>query len=202
MNHKDLWKSYFEELKSSKDAIFINTVIIDYNRNKLDNNWACYPDAKSLLGFIQYIYLPLAFYYTINDKNEELYIPVRSSSSFIEYIKASHSEHSKAMEAFIQELTSYWELEDKLCLEKIKEFCKRFNAFWKQDNLILNIGVYLSAHEISRYLKDTVEFVEVLEEDIGFTLKQLHKMSKDFYRDKFIQKTFVKILNNNIGCII
>ena len=201
-NNRDPWKSCFEDLQSPTDAIFVNTVVIDYGRNTLDNNWACYPGVKSLLGFLQYIYLPMAFFYIINRECRELYIPVRSSSSFVEYVTASGCLHSKVMADSINELKNCWGLEDELCLRKIKTFCRKFNEFWKGDDLILNIGVFSNTFEISTYIRKNMGFAEVLEEDAGFTPAQLYKLCKGFYKDKFLQKTFVKILNNRIGCVI
>lgn len=202
LQKKDLWKNYFTDLHSAQDAIFINTVVIDYTRNIVDNNWACYPDAKSLLGFIQYIYLPLAFYYTINKENQDLLIPICSSNTLIESIKESGSDYMDIMKIAIEELSSYWDLEDRLCIEKIKSFCSNFNTFWNKGNFLLHIGVFESTFEIAEHLVTTREFIEVLEEDIGLTTKQLFNMCTVFYTDKFIQKTFVKILNNKIGCIV
>lgn len=202
LRKKDLWKNYFTDLDCAQDAIFINTVVIDYTRDTVDNNWACYPDAKSLLGFIQYVYLPVAFFYTINKGNQDLLIPICSSHTFIESITESGSDYIDNMKNAIEELNSYWDLDDSLCIKKIKDFCATFNAFWNKDNYILHIGVFESTFEIAEHLIDTREFIEVLEEDIGLTIKQLFNMCTIFYTDKFIQKTFVKILNNRIGCIV
>lgn len=202
LKKKDLWQNYFAEVKSSQDAIFINTVVIDYKRETVDNNWACYPDAKSLLGFIQYIYLPVAFFYTINITNQDLYIPICSRSEMIEYIRESGSDYGSVMETSLDELSTYWELDNGSCLAKIREFSNKFNAFWDRGNSILHLGIFGSTFEIAEHLIRTNEFTEVLEEDIGFTTSQLMQMCEKFYTDQFSKRSFVKILNNNIGCIV
>lgn len=203
ISKKDLWRSYFAEPVSAQDALFINTAIIDYNRHTLDNNWACYPNVKALLGFIQYVYLPLAFFFTLNKENEALYIPMCSSNELIEeHIRPSAAADKVKMEAFVEELQTYWDLEDCICLEKIRDFCRRFNGTWNSDHYILHIGVFANTYEIAQYLIDTREFVEVLEEDIGLTSRQLFSMCQNFYHDKFMQKNFVNILNHKIGCIV
>ncbi len=202
LKKKDLWTNYFTALDCAQDAIFINTAVIDYSRDTVDNNWACYPDAKSLLGFIQYIYLPAAFFYTIHKDNQDLFIPICSSHALIDSITESDSPHVDIMKNAIEELNTYWDLENSLCMKKIKEFCANFNAFWNKDSYILHIGVFESTFEIAECLVSTREFTEVLEEDIGLTIQQLYNMCAIFYTDTFIQKTFVKILNNKIGCIV
>lgn len=199
---KDVWKSYIADTVTPQKAIFINTSIIDYRRRTLDNNWACHEDIKSLLGFMQYVYLPLAFFYIINPENSALLIPMHSSDYFIQYIRNSSSDFAKAMEGFILELKSYWDLEASECMKKIKNFCASFNAFWDKQEIILHAMVFSSTIEIAEQLISTNEFKEVLEEDIGMTLNQLFGMCRNFYYDTFLQRNFVSILNNKIGCII
>jgi len=201
-NKKDLWKSSFVPIAAARETIFVNTVIIDYQRDTFDNNWACYPDAKSLLGFVQYVQLPLAFFYTLNLSDEALAFPVCSSYEFIEHIRNSGSLYAQAMEAAILELSTFWDLDNAVCLEKLKDFCQRFNVFWGKDTYILNIGVFTSTFEIARCLLDKSEFPEVMEEDIGLTAVQLYDMCDNFYHDQFLQKNFVNILNHKIGCVI
>ncbi|WP_312520055.1 hypothetical protein [Anaerospora sp.] len=201
-NKKDLWKSSFAPITTARETLFINTAIIDYQRNTLDNNWACYPDAKSVLGFIQYVQLPLAFFYTLNASEEALAFPVCSSQEFIEYLQESGSIHTPAMESAVLELSTYWDLDSVTCLEKLKDFCQRFNAFWDRDTSVLHIDVFENTYEIAHCLLDKSEFPEVMEEDIGLTAVQLFEMCKNFYHDQFLQKNFVNILNHKIGCVV
>lgn len=199
---KKPWQSCFVPFEAASHAIFVNTTIVDYQRNTLDNDWSCHPDIKSLLGFIQYLHLPLVFYYTLNQDKEALFFPISSSNDFIEYIQESGSVHAQMMADAIAELSSFWELDNQTCLEKLQDFCLKFNSYWYQDNLILNINIFSNTYEIANYLIGLNEFPEVLEEDIGLTTNQLFSMCDNFYREQFIQKNFVKILNHKIGCVI
>lgn len=202
LKKRNLWRDDFAEIKSPHDAIFINTAVIDYERDVIDNNWACYPDAKSLLGFIQYVYIPLAFFYIINITNQDLYIPICSHSEMLEYINDSGSEYGDVMKTSLDELNTYWELDSVSCLEKLREFSNKFNSFWYHENSIFHLGIFGSTFEIADYLIHTTEFGEVLEEYIGLTTIQLKDICENFYTDRFSKRSFVHILNNNIGCII
>lgn len=199
---QDLWQSNFEPLVSAGDAIFINTAVIDCRRGVLDNNWACYANSKSLLGFVQYIYLPLAFYHTIHQDNEQLVVPMCSRADFIEYIRESGSGYAPLMEAALHELDGCWQLEDTSCLETMKAFCARFNTLWNRPDSVLYINIYSNTLEVAQDIIDSSVFPEVLEEDTGLTVQQLWNMCRDFYHDQFMQRNFVKILNNRIGCIV
>lgn len=202
LKKKDLWQNYFADKQSAEDAIFINTVVIDYERAIVDNNWACYPDTKALLGFIQYIYLPLAFFYTINVTNRELYIPIFSHQEMITYIRESKSDYGSVMETSLDELNTYWELDNASCLQRIREFSSTFNAFWNQENSILHLGIFGSTFEIADHLIHKNDMIQVLEEDIGLSTRQFMTMCENFYTNQFTKRAFVKLLNHDIGCIV
>lgn len=202
LKKKNLWKNNFATITSPQDAIFVNTVVIDYGRDIIDNNWACYPEAKSLLGFIQYVYLPLAFFYIINEKNQDLYIPICSRSEMIECIKESGSHYGNMMEEALEEISTYWELDNQACLGKIKEFSLKFNAVWSQEQFILNLGIFASTVEIAESIIKNCAMSGVLEEYTGVSTTQLMKLCENFYTDPFSKNAFVKILNDDIGCMI
>lgn len=196
------WQSCFVPFEAVHEAVFINTAIVDYRRNTLDNDWSCHCDSKSLLGFIQYLHLPLAFYYTVNRDQDDLFFPVCSTGEFIEYIRESGSAQAQVMEDALKEIDSYWELDHSSCLNSLKDFCLRFNRLWSTDKYILNMNVFADTFEIARFLIDRNEFPEVFEEDTGLTTEQLLHMCDNFYNERFMQKNFVKILNHKIGCVI
>ena len=45
---ENIWSGNFKDIPISQKSLFINTTIIDYEKNIFDNNWAVYPDVKSL----------------------------------------------------------------------------------------------------------------------------------------------------------
>ncbi|CUH94642.1 hypothetical protein P22_0708 [Propionispora sp. 2/2-37] len=199
---QDLWQSTFGPLASAEEAVFVNTAIVDYRRNMLDNNWACYANSKSLLGFVQYVYLPLAFYYTIHQDNEQLFIPLCSRADFLEYVRNSGSGYAPLMEAALNELDGYWNLDDAGCLGKMKMFCIDFNLLWNRSDFVLHVRIYSDTMEVAQDIIDSAVFPEVLEEDTGLTVQQLRSMCRNFYDGPFMQKNFIKILNNKVGCIV
>ena len=198
----DVWQSHFDDKADPYQVLFVNTTLIDYPRSTLDNNWACYPDSKSLLGFLLYIYVPLAFYFIMYEDNEKLLIPIASTQELLASIQQMNREDAAAMLATIEELASFWELHESACRTALQQFCRRFNETWHSGNTILHIGLFTSTQAIAQHILAEQEFPEVLAEDIGFTPRQLQELCEKFYSNTFIRKTFVKILNNKIGCII
>lgn len=198
---KNPWQSSFAAAGAGQ-ALFVNTVMIDYRNSVLDNNWASYPDAKALLGFLQYLHLPLVFYHALRREGQELLVPVCSSEEFIAYIEASSDERVPVMRQAIQELGQYWQLDDEQCWAGIRDFCRRFNAHWLHKEYRLHIGVFADTLEIARYIMEYNEFPEVLAEDTGMTPTELLRLCDDFYNEPLVRKNFVSLLNSRIGCVI
>lgn len=198
----DVWQSHFDETADPYQVLFVNTTLIDYPRSTLDNNWACYPDSKALLGFLQYIYLPLVFYFTLHKDNDKLLIPIASTEELLASIEDSGSADATLMAAALEELTGLWQLDENACRTALADFCRRFNETWYRTDSILHIGLFDSTQAIARHLLEEQEFPEVLEEDIGLSPAQLTALCDNFYSDTFARKTFIKVLNNTIGCII
>jgi hypothetical protein len=202
ISKKELYQKSLKDEASAKNTFFINTVMMNYPREFLENNWGGYTDIKALLGFIQYIYIPAAYHFILNTDNVEVFIPIGSSDEFVEYISESKSEYQEFMISSIQELQSYWHLSDVNCIEQLKDFCKRFNLFWNRDKDMLYIDIFLSPIEIANKIIKNEEFIEVLEEDIGLHIHELLSICEDFKSNIFIRKTFIEFLNNRIGCIV
>lgn len=203
-NGKDVFRGYFKEPTISTKGIFINSTVVDYGRNTLDNDWAFYPDIKSLLGFIQYVYIPQTFFYILNKTNKDIYVPICSSEKFIEYMEEEHfnSQYTESMKETILELSSCWDTDDDLCLHKIIKFCQNFNSIWNKDEFFLHLGIFTDAQNIAEHIIKNEGFIEILEEDFGISMNEFFKMCESFYEDKFMQKIFLQFLNNKVGCII
>jgi hypothetical protein len=197
-----VWQSSFAEGSNVSEVLFLNTTLIDYPRQILDNDWACYPNSKYVLGFLQYIYLPLAFYFTIHKDVDKLFIPISTTGEFIVSIQESGVADASRMIQSLEELSHFWRYNEPDCRAALCDFCQRFNTVWQRDSTILHIGLYTNTNEIARRIISGYSFPELLIEDIGYTPEALSQLCEDFYTNPFIQKTFIKLLNNNIGCIV
>ncbi|WP_053957641.1 hypothetical protein [Inediibacterium massiliense] len=203
IHKKDIWNSYFMNAHKKKNSIFINTTIIDYKRNVLDNNWACYPDMKSILGFLQYIYLPTAFYYILNKDLENIITPICSSEELIGYIqeKNVNTYDLQIMEEMIKELRLYWDVEEEACKNKIKKFCKKFNSIWNDKENVLYMNIFFQPIEILDHILKDCEFIEVIEEEIEMSQQELYHIYGNMHNSIFMKKNFMNFLQNKIGCI-
>lgn len=202
-SNKDVWKCNNSNKEDLRKSVYVNTTILDYKKNILDNNWACYPDIKSLLGFIQYVFIPTAFFHILLEDNEDIFIPVCSIDEFLSYIKDKNYDEktTKLMEENINELKKIWYIDD-LSIDHIKKFCNYFNSSWINKSRILYLKVFSNPNELAYSIIANQDFIEVFEEDIGLTKNQFCSFCKNAYSNKFTKSIFIEFLNNKIGCVV
>lgn len=206
IKNEPMWKDAFNNLELTRKSKFIRTSIINYDKNILEDNWAYYPNSKSLLGFIQYVFIPTAFFTLLNNQYEEIIMPVAPTYDIVEYFKDFMDKKDELilfiMKENLQELNTFWKLNEQELLKALKNFSKKFNEKWKEKNgKMLSLNIFENVIKVGEYImpkegKDV--FTEVLEEEIGMTKNQWEDVYMNVYDNEFIRKKFIDILNYRI----
>ncbi|KOR24531.1 hypothetical protein ACFLKB_02170 [Clostridium sp. FAM 1755] len=201
---ENIWSGNFKNIPINSKSIFINTAIIDYEKNIFDNNWAVYPDTESLLGFIKYIFIPTVFFCYVNNTSTEIVTPIASKEELLQEIKTlcNDKDSMVTIEYFINKAYNLCELSKYQLIDELKNYCLEFNRQWERNTRVFHINVYSSGKEIIEKLSSEDNFLEVIEEDIGMSIDSLKEITKDLHHNLFMKRNFIKILNNKIGCII
>ncbi|NFS20893.1 hypothetical protein FDE82_01915 [Clostridium botulinum] len=204
LKRENVWSGNFKDIPISPKSLFINTTIIDYEKNIFDNNWAVYPNVEFLLGFVKYIFIPTVFFCYTNNTNEEIVTPIVSKEELLGEIKTlCRNENSIVeIEYFIDKAYNLCELNECHLIEELKKYCLEFNRQWEKNARIFHINIYSSGKEIIEKISKEDNFLEVIEEDIGMSIDTLKEITKDLHHNLFMKNNFIKILNNQIGCII
>jgi hypothetical protein len=210
VNNAPIWRDSFQEISLTKESIFVHTVIINYDKKIIEDNWAYYPNVKSLLGFIQYVYIPTAFFTWLDNEVEEFAVPLASQGEILEHINNFNKEENNhnifAMNESINKLNSLWDMDDSQCMNELKDFVNELNTQWRErDGKLLNLTIFKDSIEVGEYIipeEDDEIFIEVLEEDIGLTKEQWKEVYMNVYDNEFIRKKFIDILNYKIGSLI
>ncbi|KEI85209.1 hypothetical protein N493_17140 [Clostridium botulinum B2 433] len=204
LKRENIWSGNFKDIPISSKSLFINSTIIDYEKNIFDNNWAVYPNVKSLLGFVKYIFIPTVFFCYTNNTNEEIVTPIASKKELLEEIKTlcENKDSIIKIEYFINKAYDLSELSGYQLIDELKKYCLEFNRKWEEKTRVLHISIYSSGKEIIQRISKEDDFLEVIEEDIGMPINTLKEITKDLHHNLFMKNNFIKILNNQIGCII
>ncbi|WP_061309973.1 hypothetical protein [Clostridium botulinum] len=204
IKRENIWSGNFKDIPISSKSLFINTTIIDYEKNIFDNNWAVYPNVESLLGFVQYIFIPTVFFCYVDNTSEEIVTPIVSKEELLEEIKTlcKNEDSIIKIEYFINKAYDLCELSECQLIDELKKYFLEFNRKWEEKTRVFHISIYSSGKEIIQKISKEDDFLEVIEEDIGMPINTLKEITKDLHHNLFMKNNFIKILNNQIGCII
>lgn len=208
LTDQPLWDTSFRNLDLSESSIFIYSVIIDVDKNLLKNCWAYYPDEKSLLGFIEHVFLPTAFFTWIDEEQEGFNIPVATSEEVLDAMVRDYGESSQIelMRSQVSEIESIRKMDKSNQISAIEGFSSQFNDAWQErDGKLLYMRTFRNTDEVGEFVFKSDNFncfEEVVEEDIGMKREEWMELCKSVYDNKFLRKKFIDILNCKIGCLV
>ncbi len=200
LTQKDVWRSLFQP-SGARYPLFVNTAIEDRRRGISDVNWAGYPDVYALLGFLQYVFLPTAFYGMLHPEARCLYTPVLPADALLEWIQESNVLQKDALCTFLSELDEFWELDRVPLMHALSAFCARFNACFSRGGVTLYVQIFRSTYEVAQYVEDAVWADDLFEEDFRITPKELDDWCRRFYHEPFARHWFLKFLNERVGLL-
>lgn len=202
-----LWSNSFKDLDLTTDSIFIYSMIMCKERGILKNSWAYYPDLESLLGFIEHVFMPSAFF-TWLDSGDEFKIPIASIDEVLE-VMGKENQDIKAIEKmreYEKSIKQIWKESYDDTIYNVESFYKAFNDTWKlNDDKVLYFKIFKTTSEITEFIfkeENGDFFQEIVEEDIGMTKKEWEDICKNLYENKFLRKRFIEILNYKVGCLV
>lgn len=206
INNNNLWEGYFDKNEITTNSKIIYTGILDLNKNILKCGWAVYPDTYSVLGFLQYVYLPTAFFIWFDRKSDNFYIPFSNLDSIIhEKIKfnnsTSNADSINSMKKSYNFLSTLWNANVDTISLKLHNFCSTFNSTWDNNpNQKLYIKIFDSPRDTFNFVKDSIIYdtKDFVEEDISATLEAFKFACDNAIKEPLLNKRFIDILNTNV----
>lgn len=205
LKEENLWEGYFDNKGIIETSKIIYTGIFDLEKNILQCGWASYPCTYSLLGFLQYVFLPTSFFSWFDRKSDDFYIPVSNFDIVVnETLKYNDSNVDlnsvNSIKKSYDFINNLWDLNyDSISLE-LKAFCDSFNNTWNNEpNQKLFIKVFDSPCDIFDFIKNSIAWdsKEFIEEDISMTLESLKFACDNAIEEPLLNKRLIDILNTN-----
>ncbi len=207
-DHQPIWCGLFEKEPINEKSIIISSVILNPYSNQHEEAWAVYPNPQSILGFLQYIFLPTAYIGLIKrqDTDQDVYYFEENLSTLLAGFKEEHPEKTSLinkMEKLTIELDRLWYEDDVYCFQKLKHWSSEFNQDWKEDSfIILNFNIFASPLDavkaIIKVYEDDLD-IKDLEDEIGLTKNDFIKLAKDdIFHSAFMRRKFTDILTNRL----
>ena len=219
-NSFDYWKELISENKTIRGHMLMNKLPTDKSlyihtlifcrENGLNNIWGYLPDVKALIGYIQYSFLPEAFYIWINSKNGSVStIPIKSVEQVISDGERNNKitkEEAEKMRNHVIMIKKCWDLpKNKLILE-LKKFVRDFNRTWYGDSSeFLYLKIFEKPEELGKFVLESSymsssedELKEKTNEDTTTWLE----MCKKATTNKKSGEQFRRILQKNLTEVI
>ena len=219
-NSFDYWKELISENRTIRGHMLMNKLPTDKSlyihtlifcrENGLNNIWGYLPDVKALIGYIQYSFLPEAFYIWINSKNGSVStIPIKSVEQVISDGERNNKitkEEAEKMRNHVIMIKKCWDLpKNKLILE-LKKFVRDFNRTWYGDSSeFLYLKIFEKPEELGKFVLESSymsssedELKEKTNEDTTTWLE----MCKKATTNKKSVEQFRRILQKNLTEVI
>lgn len=140
----------------TKDSLYIHTLIFSKDGG-LNNIWSYFPNPQALLGYIQYSFLPEAFYTWINCRGGGVsHVPVKPVEEIIrqgESSKKITKEEAIKMKEQVNMVTKCWGLPRNRIFTALKKFMRDFNRSWYgDDNEFLYLKIFQTPDEVGEFV--------------------------------------------------
>ncbi|MBN4069710.1 MAG: hypothetical protein COA82_10945 [Alkaliphilus sp.] len=203
-NSDDILIGNEEQIKITKETPIIYIGILDKKKGILKSGWSCHKNIDVALGFLTYVFLPAAlltwgardvdgFFIPLSDFDTVISEITKGRDSTPTEIKSMRDMNEKLLDSFMLGKTEKWRV--------VNSFCENFNDYFDRNSeKKLFVKVFNNSNEIVDFVIKDIEneFMEVIEEEIDMSIKNLRFMCENVYEEVFINRTFIEQLNQKI----
>lgn len=202
---KDKSENPFASEPITEESVFFHGVIINCHGGSYER-WLHFPDNEALLGFLNYVFMSMAFFSFLSNETELLIqgdldemLDIMTDSE-----KCSQKDLIPEMREFSSQIRELWNCDGEKCVDELNKFLAKYNERWnKRLELFSYFDVYKSPFDLGKYLVDSFENSEeadisMLEEQLGVTIEEWLNICRTVYENDFMKIKFTEILNNRI----
>lgn len=206
INDANLWEGYFENEIIHKNSKIIYTGLIDNEKNIFHYGFAVYPSTYKLLGFLQHVFLPTAFFTWFDCESHGFYIPLSSYDIVVSEVQRCNKNIDEnlvnSMNNWYSFITNLWLFDLKFIDIGLKSFCEKFNNEWDKDSeKKLFLKIFDSPSQVFNFVKDSIgwsEYDDFVEEELSMSLEKLKFTCDNVLTEPLLNKKFIDILNTNM----
>ncbi|GIM28544.1 hypothetical protein CPJCM30710_12100 [Clostridium polyendosporum] len=207
--NKTLKSRIFESEPITDKTVYLHYVIFN-KRSGVESVWTPIPNARMLLGYIQYCFMPEAFYKWIEGRDKVVtIIPHMTVDEIILRAKKCGKLTKKEVsdvEKQISLIKNMWDFPSNKLMTELKKFGREFNKTWYGDSAgFLYINVFGNAVELGEFIANTnrqTSFDTTFEEKIGMSEEEWLKLCSEINKDKEKAEKFKRILIRELSEIV
>lgn len=189
----------------TEESVFFHGVVINCHGGSYER-WLHFPNNQALLGFLNYVFVIMAFFAFLSNETELLIqgnlddmLDIMTDSE-----KCSQKDSIPEMREFSSQIRELWNSDNEKCFDELKKFLKNYNERWNKDNELFSyFDVFKSPIELGKYMVDSYQNSEeadisMLEDQMGVTKGEWLNICSTVYENDFMKRRFTEILNNRI----
>lgn len=189
----------------TEESVFFHGVITNCHGDSYER-WLHLPNIHALLGFLNYVFVPMAFYAFLS-KERELLIQANLDEMLdimTDSEKCSEKDLIPEMREFSTQIRDLWNCGGEKCFDELKKFLTGYNERWsKHLELFSYFNIFKAPYELGKYLVDAYEKSEMvdismLEDQLGVSKREWLNICNTVYENDFMKRKFIEILNNRI----
>lgn len=189
----------FKDEHITENTKYLHYVI--FNRNVgIQNVWVMVPNFDRLVQFIQYVFMPEAYYKWVEGKKKLIsHVPSNDVEKIISMINRNNTEEDKKkMRNDITAVKKLNGLSSEHGMRKLRIFCSRFNNNWLgNDDEFLYLKAFNNAEELGKFVVETnvqTDCEKCYEEAIGMTTEEWFKVCENAHKNKDDADKLKKVL--------
>ncbi|MFT8349688.1 hypothetical protein [Clostridium saccharoperbutylacetonicum] len=206
LRNDNLWEGYFENECITKKSRIIYTGILDNEKDIVHFGFAVYPSVYKLLGFLEHVFLPTAFFTWFDRKSLDFYIPLSPYptvvSEVLEYTKDIDLNMINSINNSYDFLNNLWLFDEKLLNIALKSFYEKFNNEWDKDfDQKIFLKIFDSPSDVFDFVKNSIGWSdcdEFIAEELSMSLDTLKFTCNNVLTEPLLNKKFIDILNTHM----
>lgn len=207
INDNEVNSKMFVEAAITEETKFLHYIIFTRNSG-IENKWIAMPNAKKLLGFIKYCFLPEAYYNWVESRDKSgRMIPIITIEQVLLSIwsRLTEEENQKIINE-TNHLRELWDLGDEEIMSGLKDLEIAFNKDWAgNENSFLYFKVFNDARELGEFVLEANETIG--KSEISYNKDSLNheewlNLCSNVINDKKAAESFKKILINGLTEVI
>ncbi|MDO4534697.1 MAG: hypothetical protein Q4B63_02665 [Clostridium perfringens] len=196
------WEPFIRKNRTLRERVFKydyitdETIYLHYTifskKSGVESGWVPAPNLQAFLGYIQYCFLPEAYYTWLYGEEKSISkVPIVTVDTILkEAIRNNkiNKEDQKHIKDDMECLNRLWRLRRENSKSEIQMFCSKFNLNWLGDsNSFLYMKAFFSPKELGEFVFDTVcetNYRECISKNISMSKEKWLKFCDEVSKDK------------------
>lgn len=195
MQFFDLDKLMFSDngCEYASTSKFVYMAFVDTEKDFFKCGWSMHENHDKMLGFIEHIFIPAAYYNWYDRHSMGFYLPMSDFQTVKEQVKL-YEEKDTDKSILLSMKDDIHDMDHQVLQSK----CEHINDYYKDSNRRVYIRVYDSISEVKDDIIRTVSFEDLFEEEMGMSIETFSHLCDHLEDEVFFKKRLVSYLNNNM----